>query len=52
MIEDAPIQFDASSSPALSIKVKKHMLVEIPLEMHGVISHIRTRLPTKEELAL
>jgi hypothetical protein len=48
MIDDAPIQFDASSSH--SIKVEG--MLEIPLEMHGVISHLRTRLPTDDELAL
>jgi hypothetical protein len=33
-----------------SIKVKGTL--EIPLELHGVILHLRTRLPTDEELAL
>jgi hypothetical protein len=47
-IDDAPIQFDASSSHS----IKVNGTLEIPLEMHGVISHLRTRLPTDEELAL
>jgi hypothetical protein len=48
MTDDAPIQFDASSSH--SIKVEGTL--EIPLEMHGVISHLQTRLLTNDELAL
>jgi hypothetical protein len=48
MIDDAPIQFDASSSDSIKVKGTP----EIPLEMHGVISHLRRRLPTNEELAL
>jgi hypothetical protein len=52
MIEDAPMQFDASSSSSHSIKVKG-TLKKIPLEMHGVILHLRTsRLPTTEEIEL
>jgi hypothetical protein len=46
-IEDVPIQFDTSSSH--SIKVDGTL--EIPLEMHGIISYIKkTQLPTDEEL--
>jgi hypothetical protein len=45
-IEDVPMQFDA----AFSHSIKVNNILEIPLEMHGVISHIRTRLPTDEEL--
>ena len=45
-IEDVPMQYDAASSH--SIKVND--VLEIPLEMHGVISHIQTRLPTEDEL--
>jgi hypothetical protein len=45
-IEDVLMQFHAASSH--SIKVNNAL--EIPLEMHGVISHIQTRLPTDEEL--
>jgi hypothetical protein len=33
--------------PSHSIKVKG--MLEIPLEMHGAISHLRTRLPTNDE---
>jgi hypothetical protein len=29
---------------------KFNNVLEIPLEIHGVISHIRTQLPTNEEL--
>jgi hypothetical protein len=47
-IEDAPIQVDASSSHSIKIRGT----LEIPLEMHGVISHLRTRLPTNEEIEL
>jgi hypothetical protein len=58
MIEDAPMQLDASSSH--SIKKVKDSTVEIPLEMHGVMlemhevisQHLRTRLPTNEEIEL
>jgi hypothetical protein len=45
-IEDVPMQYDSASSH--SIKVND--VLEITLEMHGVISHIRTRLPTEDEL--
>jgi hypothetical protein len=46
-IKDVPMQFDTSSS-LHSIRVND--VLEIPLEMHGVILHIRTQLPTDEEL--
>jgi hypothetical protein len=45
-IEGAPIQLDASSSHSLKVKGAP----VIPLQMHGVISHFRTRLPTSEEI--
>jgi hypothetical protein len=37
-IEDVPMQFDASSSHC----IKVNDVLEIPLEMHGVILHIQT----------
>jgi hypothetical protein len=43
-IEDAPIQFGASSSHSIKFKG----MLEIPLEMYGVILHLRTSwLPNK-----
>lgn len=45
MIEDALIQFDASSLHS----IKETGVPVIPLEMHGVIvSHFQTKLPTSE----
>jgi hypothetical protein len=40
------MQFDAASSHSINVNT----VLEIPLEMHGVISHIQTQLPTKDEL--
>jgi hypothetical protein len=45
-IEDVPVQFDSDSSHSIIIDGR----LQIPLEMHGVISHINTRLPTQEEI--
>jgi hypothetical protein len=47
-IKDVPIQFDALSSHL----IKVNGTLDIPLEMHGIISHLKTRLPTSEELEL
>jgi hypothetical protein len=46
LVRDAPMQFDASSSHSITIPGK----LEIPLEMHGVISYVRTRKPTVKEI--
>ena len=43
---DVPTQFDNTSSHSITIPGT----LEIPLEMHGVISYLDTRLPTEEEL--
>ena len=45
-VKDAPIQFDAASSHSVSVPGK----LDIPLEMHGVISYLQTRLPTNDEI--
>ena len=46
IVQDAPRQFDASSSHSITVPGS----VEIPLQMHGVISFLETRLPTMEEI--
>jgi hypothetical protein len=46
LVRDAPIQFDASSTHSITVAGK----LELPLEMHGVISYIRTRKPTTAEI--
>jgi hypothetical protein len=46
IVNDAPQQFDATSSHSISVSGT----LEIPLQMHGVISYFDTRLPTMEEL--
>ena len=46
LVRDAPIQFDATSTHSITIPGK----LDLPLEMHGVISHIRTRKPTTLEI--
>lgn len=45
-VHEAPTQFDPSSSHSIVVKDT----LEIPLEMHGVISFLNTRLPTDEEI--
>jgi hypothetical protein len=47
IVQDMPTQFHASSSHSISLPGKK---LEIPLQMHGVISYLDTRLPTAEEI--
>ena len=47
LVQDAPIQFDSSSTThSITIPGK----LEIPLEMHGVISHLHTRKPMADEI--
>ena len=46
LVQDAPIKFDSKSMHSITIPGK----LEIPLEMHGVISHLRTRKPTMNEI--
>ena len=46
LVRDAPIQFDSTSTHSITIPGR----VDLPLEMHGVISHIRTRKPTTSEI--
>lgn len=46
-IDEAPIQFNPSSTH--SLPVGRDLV--IPLEMHGVISYLNTRLPTDAEIA-
>jgi hypothetical protein len=45
-VQDAPKQFDASSSHSITVPGG----IEIPLQMHGVISFLETRLLTMEEI--
>jgi hypothetical protein len=45
-VQDAPIQFDLKLTHSITIPGK----LEIRLEMHGVISHLRTRKPTEDEI--
>jgi hypothetical protein len=47
IVNDTPKQFDASSSHSIIVVDK----LEIPLQMHGVISYLDTRLPTEDEIA-
>ena len=46
IVRDVPTQFDNTSSHSITVPGT----LEIPLEMHGVISYLDTRLPTAEEL--
>jgi hypothetical protein len=46
-IDEAPIQFDPSSTHLL--RVGQDLV--IPLEMHGVISYLNTRLPADADIA-
>jgi hypothetical protein len=46
IVRDVPTQFDKTSSHSITVPGT----LEIPLEMHGVISYLDTRLPTAEEL--
>jgi hypothetical protein len=46
MVRDAPIQFDATSTHSITIPGK----LELPLELHGVISYVSTRKLTADEI--
>jgi hypothetical protein len=46
LVQDTPKQFDPQSVHSITIP----NIVELPLEMHGVISHLRTRKPMAEEI--
>ena len=46
IVNDVPKQFDAKSSHSIVVPGKLTM----PLDMHGVISHLRTRKPTGNEV--
>ena len=46
MVRDAPIQFDSTSTHSITIPGK----LELPLELHGVISYVSTRKPTADEI--
>ena len=46
LVRDAPIQFDATSTHSITVPGK----LELPLDMHGVISYLRTRKPTTVEI--
>ena len=46
IVNDVPKQFDARSSHSIVIPNK----LTIPLDMHGVISHLHTRKPTAGEI--
>jgi hypothetical protein len=45
-VNDTPVQFDPNSSHSIIVPDQ----MEIPLEMHGVVSSFRSRLPTNEEI--
>ena len=47
LVRDAPIQFDATSSHSITVPGR----LELPLEMHGVISFLSTRKPSSDEIA-
>ena len=46
VVNDAPIQFDALSTHSISIPG----VLDLPLELNGVISHLTTRRPTNDEV--
>jgi hypothetical protein len=46
LVQDTPRQFDPQSAHSITVPD----IVELPLEMHGVILHLRTRKPTAEEI--
>ena len=46
LVQDAPIQFDSKSTHSLTVPGK----LELPLEMHGVISHLRTCKPMADKV--
>ena len=46
VVNDTPIQFDSQSTHSIQIPGK----LELPLTMHGVVSHLQTRRPTMDEI--
>ena len=46
LVHDAPTQFDSASRHSITVPGK----LELPLEMHGIISHLRTRKPMTAEV--
>jgi hypothetical protein len=46
IVEDVPVQFDASSRHAIDVPGR----LEIPMELNGVISFLSTRKPTSAEI--
>jgi hypothetical protein len=46
LVQDTPKQFDPQSAHSITIP----NIVELPLEMHGIISHLRTRKPMAKEI--
>ena len=45
-VHDVPVQFDAKSRHSIVVPGK----LELPMALHGVISHLLTRKPTRQEL--
>ena len=46
LVHDVPTQFDSSSRHSIVVPNQ----LEMPIELHGVISHLRTRQPTNDEI--
>ncbi len=46
-VHDVPVQFDAKSRHSIVVPGK----LELPMALHGVISHLSTRKPTKDEIS-
>lgn len=45
-VHDVPTQFDSSSRHSIVVPTQ----LELPMELHGVISHLLTRRPTNDEI--
>jgi hypothetical protein len=45
-VHDVPTQFDSSSRHSIVVPTQ----LEMPMELHGVISHLLTRRPTNDEI--
>jgi hypothetical protein len=46
-VHDVPVQFDAKSRHSIVVPGK----LELPMALHGVISHLATRKPTQDEIS-
>jgi len=46
-VHDVPVQFDAKSRHSIVVPGK----LELPMALHGVISHLATRKPTPDEIS-